>query len=393
MRKAISIIILDLITLGQGGCASLAGVGSDLFGGIADLLSLEATALTPLEPQTLTEIFAKATTITWTNDAADLTDAFQPDIANFYNDLLGNGVLPAYYLNERFYALGELTVGDVLTLEFPDSLVDCVLIYDAEFSLLAYWSPADSSGNLRPLELHILRPGQAHYLRVSMIRLSETGKTIIRVTRNTGQELPAPRPQTVVLNFAGVTNLTYRNGSLLPTTVAPITNTTVRDAATQTFREIFAQYNLTVLTDQDLTPNPPFSTIHIGPATPGLDYLGLAESVDGMNDYQDDEAIVDTNDTMLNLTGVYGAETHGRAVGRVAAHEMGHLLGLLHTLDPDDLMTGSGAQGTGLDLQRYLNKTLKKAPILDFNTEGNQWMTTGCQDTPRYLTDLLGVKE
>ena len=73
-------------------------------------------------------------------------------------------------------------------------------------------------------------------------------------------------------------------------------NPLARERAVRAFREAFARFNLTVLTDEDPAPQAPYSVIHIGPASPGLDHLGHAEIIDYPNAVLDDAAIIFTGD-------------------------------------------------------------------------------------------------
>ena len=189
--------------------------------------------------------------------------------------------------------------------------------------------------------------------------------------------------------MSGCSGLTFRSGNLKPTNVAAIDDPTVRGAIVQAFSGIYAPYNVTVLTDADPAPADPHSVIYIGAADPplGSDKNGLSEWIDGLNQAADDVALVDLNSTPLQAAALFGPEKLGTAAGLVAAHEMGHLLGLCHTLDPDDLMT-TGARGIGLDLDRLLARQFRRAP-LDSGIATGQF-ALGDQDPASYLTSILG---
>jgi hypothetical protein len=220
--------------------------------------------------------------------------------------------------------------------------------------------------------------------------LSETNQPMIRLTRLGVVPQPSPRGQTVMLHFGGQDEVTFRSGYLVPARIGAIDDATIRQVAVEQFRSVYAPYNITILTDADPPPAEPFSVLYIGPAELSTYNYGLAEFIDSRNAYPDDIAIVDTNQPALDIARLLGPQTYGRAIAMIAAHEMGHLLGLEHVADADALMTGVQCQGTGADIERMLHRRFKRAAIILAVTDLQPWVV-GYQDAAAQLLETVGA--
>lgn len=381
---AISMLIVTVF-----GCADLFLGWGELFNNIGDGFNTIGTCLSPLEPIDLNGIFAKVELVTWQDNSAEVTDAPQTDMQTFLLEQLGQDVQPIYYRVLRFYGLGPVTQGDIVEIEPIGSRLSHVYLYDDRWTLIPAGEAHDFNGQQRIQQIAIPRDNSALYLRLDLEFLSETGEAIARVTRKKAMEVPETQPQTVVLNFAGQTDIWFRSGWLVPTEIGPIDDPVARQAAVEAFRTIFTPFGLTVLTNEDPTPEQPHSVIHIGPADPPFDYYGYAEMIDARNVYPDDVAIVDANRPAIALARVLGPAVYGRALGTIAAHEMGHLLGLYHVADSDALMTGAQCQGTELDIERMLRRNFKWAPLIAASDGLTEWVI-GYQEPVAYLQSILG---
>ena len=378
-------VLLSIFAALPCGCADAFFGFGDALGDMSSGIDEIEDCVTPLEPADLNEVFARAADVLWDGPTAELSDQAQEEMAAYYVEHLATEVLPAYYLNERIYELGPLAAGDLIEVEPLRDLVSDVWFYDGELTFCG-GQTHDLDGHRRTLSFRVRQDSPACYLRLNFFYLSKTGQPVVRLTRRTQQEQFAPRGQTVVLNFAGHEGLTFRSGNIKPTDVAALDDAGLRARATQAFRETFARYDLTVLTDEDPAPEAPFSVIHIGPADPELGHLGYAETIDYPNAIPDDIALVDTNSKALQAAGLLGPEAFGTAVGKVAAHEMGHLLGLVHVSNPEALMTGAGCQGAGIDPRYMLDREFTKSPVSSFTSD----FFIGFQDAEQYLLDVLG---
>lgn len=388
-RGKCSSIAIGLLCMSMPGCAgAFLGMG-EFFGSLGDGLTSAGTCLSPLTPIDLNAVFADAPAVGWVDGVAEVTDAPQPEVTAFLSGQLGQYVRAADHLSLRFYQLGPLAEGETLEIEPVGDVVAWVSLYDADHMLIPGGSVRDFDGRTRVLQIPITRDTASVYLRLDLGFLSERNEPIARLTRLQGVTRPTPRLQTVVLHFGGQEAVTFRNGLIAPIRIGAIDNAVVRNAAVEQFRAVYAPYDLIVLTDEDPTPTEPFSVIYIGPSELPLFGYGLAEIADSRNAYPDDVALVDANQPALQLARLFGRETYGRALGMIAAHEMGHLLGLEHVSDPDDLMTGAQCQGAGLNVERMLSRQLKRSPLTLVSADLQPW-TLGYQDSVAYLTDILG---
>ena len=388
-RKPSSQLFLGLLAITIAGCAdTFLGAGSFL-STLGDGLTSVGTCLSPLTPVDLNEVLTKAPAITWSDGSAEITDASQPDVQAYLEEQLRQDIAPMNYQALRFYQIGPLSQGDLIEIKPLGDVLDFAALYDADLTLIPAGSVHDFEGNPRTLQVPIKRDTSVAYLRLDLMYLSETDRSIARLARQSGVAAPTPRTQTVVLHFGGQEGVTYRNGYLIPANIGSIDDSVVRQTVVDQFRDVYAPYNLTVLTDEDTPPEAPYSVIYIGATDLSVYNYGLAEQIDNRNLYLDDIAIVDANQIALELARVLGPVMYGRALAMIAAHEMGHLLGLEHVTDSDALMTGIQCQGTGLDVERMLQRQFKKAPILLIYDDLQQW-TLGYQDAASDLLEILG---
>lgn len=116
---------------------------------------------------------------------------------------------------------------------------------------------------------------------------------------------------------------------------------TIKATVTQVVRDFYAPWDIDISTsDESDPPSAPFQTLHFGGRNPFL--FGLADYIDPRNDTLTGAGIVYTTEIGLAAPGLTPAQ-YGQVIGETAAHEIGHLLGLRHVDNVNDLMSGNGA--------------------------------------------------
>jgi WD40 repeat protein len=192
-----------------------------------------------------------------------------------------------------------------------------------------------------------------------------------------------PRRQVVFLDYRGKTALSV--GDLPPFNVpvfdAGAETETIKTEILNTVRDLYVNadgdpFNIEFLTsDDDDDPGPAALHVYFG----GDAGYGLADYIDPRNDTLTGNGIVFTDAILSDFSGSSAAEK-GLAIGRVTGHEVGHLLGLRHVDNDDDVM----AAGNPLAPV----KEFMKSPIRGAEQYNAQ---IGYQDGPDLLEQILGL--
>ena len=156
---------------------------------------------------------------------------------------------------------------------------------------------------------------------------------------------------------------------------------TMMDQVVEMVRDDYAAYDITILsTHEGDTFASGMTRLYFGTYDPAL--LGVAEGVDEFNATTQQNAIVFT-DTFAAFSPLSPSTAQmSQALANVASHEIGHLLGLVHTEDPLGIM----------DVTASLNELLRdqaltRSPIY------SAVFPVGYQDAVTYLLDVLGGDE
>ena len=247
------------------------------------------------------------------------------------------------------FDLGPANAGDRVIADLvANAGSDVVLgLFDGQFNLLGYVDY--SRGALAPGRISLVLREAVDTLHaiVTTRSVSAIGRAYsVNVSLTPNVEIPQPNSQLVVLNFIGAGGV--RIGRQMPVNVPRFDVATIdsrlagrTDAVIQSVLEkVRADYaglnvNFYLAGDPSL-PAGDLTIIHFG--TYSDRYLGLADNVDAFNVDSTQAAIIYTDTfslfSVLNPTQGQVAQV----LANVTSHELGHLLGLRHTADINDLM-------------------------------------------------------
>ena len=295
------------------------------------------------------------------------------------------------------FLLGAIDAGTrvIIDVSSVGSPLDAsVALFDAEGRLA--FEDDDRGGDSRELDPLIdfvtRRGSEAYYVVIARSAFASSGTRTgtygIDITLIPDQTVPTPIPQTLVLDFDGgeVDSPVLGRMTLEPfnaTDVSPIyagETDVMRDAVMETFFQNYERFNVTILTSDDPEPDQPYSVIFFGGFNPTA--FGLAENVDLYNIDRCDDAIIFTKTFSPSAFQFEpSALEMGVAIGNIAAHEAGHLLGLNHVTDDLDLMDDQSAADAFLLDQEFIDSPLSSDII-----------RIGSQDGALLLFETVGPK-
>jgi len=293
-------------------------------------------------------------------------------------DAQGRGTLSGLILTPDdvdVYALHGLQAGDRLIVDVAahGSGLDAVAAVFDEAGRILF---ENDDRNVEALQLDpyindvIRRDSTVYFLALSRAPLADEGAIgsyEVLITVVFGGQVPAPLGQTVVLDFDGGTitmpsGKSYTVGPFDAGDIDPVyagQTAAVRAQVAETVRENYEglALDVRVIPDEALPVGVSYSCILFGGRDLGI--LGIAQQVDSYNRTTDDSAIVFTDMFTPSLFGrTLTVQQLGVAIGNVASHELGHLLGLNHVANVADLMDTTGGAETLLADQEFLNSPL-----------------------------------
>ncbi len=193
-----------------------------------------------------------------------------------------------------------------------------------------------------------------------------SGEYALQTQRQVFSTIPSPRSDDILLVFTGGTNV--RIGSRSPVDVpaydpADIDTRFSGDAdemiaeIVEDVRRDFAGLDVTIHSSSEGTQySQEMSRVFFGTYDAAL--LGVAEGVDEFNSERSQEAIIFT-DTFAAFNDLRpSVEEMGQAIANVTSHEIGHLLGLVHTTDDIGIMDVTGSLRDLLG-----DQTFRRSPI------------------------------
>jgi hypothetical protein len=196
--------------------------------------------------------------------------------------------------------------------------------------------------------------------------------------------------QVVYLNFAGGQDVQVQSRGPISfgafdaavLGAAYVTQTQrLKDVIVATMRERYALYEVEFLTSDDGPPpaDGQYSAVHFG----GYDnvLLGLADGVDMYNEIPVQDAIIYVERFAPYQVMEMTPEELGVMIGNVASHELGHLLGLYHTSNADEVMDLSPSAWDLAGPQAFARAALEHTVF-----------PTGAENTPRLLEETVGLR-
>jgi hypothetical protein len=280
--------------------------------------------------------------------ASDTFDTAKP--VNFNNDQTEFRAEISSGKDTDIYDLGVLSPGDRLYIDVHTTSGDLdplAAVFDYRQYLLAFNDDrAPDASNLNPLiDVSVFGAEGTYYLGVAAFPGSgSTGQydVTIRITRDAG--LLNPEPQIVYLNWQGGQNVLIKNVGTFdigPFDAAdvgfPGRTAELKDAIQNVIAARYEGFALILLnSDDDAVPGEPYSTVYFGGNSRNA--FAIAEQIDTQNAHHDDNAIVFTSGFYQAFSVTPTFSQMATAIGDTTAHEIGHLLGLVHTKDCDSLM-------------------------------------------------------
>lgn len=217
---------------------------------------------------------------------------------------------------------------------------------DEHGHILAYIDPISPTAGPQVIDIVINQDTSVLYAMVATRSTSSADRSYTVHVTLQGSETPAARPQVVVLVFqgAGQVRIGFRPAVDVPAFDIGAVNSQfwgrteeAIELLMQIVREDYEGLGVDVRRDADPTiPAGDHTYIYFGTSDTRL--LGLADNIDPFNADSTQSAIIYTDTFSLFNQLNPGFEGTVQVLANVASHEVGHLLGLRHTADPEDLM-------------------------------------------------------
>lgn len=286
------------------------------------------------------------------------------------------------------YALGPAAQATSVrcTLQSADAGEMSVCLFDEQERLLAR-SAITGPEQPRSFVLLLPEPVKNLYLLASLVDGSTSQGYSATVTVQSEPATLTYRPQVVLLNFDGAEEVSIAGRlyeRIPPFDAASIdhryagqTGDIIQLLLAEVREDFLGVDVLIYLASDPLVPPGPYSTIHFGSANPDL--LGVADGVDPFNSQPSESAIVYTDTFSLFGSLQPDAGAMAQVLANVTSHELGHLLGLRHTNDHDDIMDIT-ATARRLMSDQWFKKARLHASVCPL----------GYQDSPSMLSWAMG---
>jgi hypothetical protein len=373
LGRRVSALIGVVVAIMLAGCE-----GSDPLVSAAQFNSLATLGLgasAPFSSDGGNESFAEATGLALESDGSS---AIRAEIA-FAEDV-------------DVYDIGPVLGGDRITLDVAATggLDAVAAVFDENAGLFYLNDDRDFFARLVDPRLDFIVPRDVKRLYVvvaSSPSLKSSGDYVMAVNVDAGVEVVTLNAQRVLLNFDGAPSVGFggRPSVRIPNFDAGDMAESLRgrtdeliDMVMAEIRRDYAGLNVEIFSSRDGdAPAGDVSTVHFGSFDRAL--LGVAENIDEFNEKTVQDAIIftDTFDVFAVLDP--SIEEYAQALANVTSHEIGHLLGLVHTRDALGIMDISASLRGLMRDQSFSRSPLDAATF-----------PVGFQDAPRTLIDSVG---
>jgi Matrixin len=297
------------------------------------------------------------------------------------------------------FSFDAIAAGDRIVIQMAttgSNLDVSIALFDGEGRLVS--ANDDAHGTLDSFIDVTARRGSNTYFLVATVSAfaspgTESGTYTADVRVETGGAVPVPEAQTLFLDFDGamvnIPSIFSQPFTLDPFDAGDIDP--VYAGQTETFKQLiveaiaqnYQRFNVIIITSDDGQPDPSteFSTLFLG----GFDSetFGIAENVDLYNaDFCDDAMIFTGSFSPRLFSGTPTVAELAVAIGNVAAHESGHLLGLNHTDDDLALMDDASLADAFIEDQEFIEAPLSR-----------DIMSIGSQDSALLLSEIVGLRD
>ncbi len=284
------------------------------------------------------------------------------------------------------FSLGTLQKGQTVSIDVKSKNIfentDIVVgLFDESEDVAVLDEDVVSTAAGENLSLTVRKPGN-YYLAILLFSAPGLAGFNYSMTVVLGSaEIPAPAPQSVYLNFNGGKNIVIGSdtfASLRPFSELPngLGTAAVAEKIAAQVQAYYPDLDIQILSSYDVAePTGPHTVVFV--CANGGNYYGLADQIDWYNQDLDDRAVVFTG---LLATSNLTQTQFIVATANVVAHELGHLVGLVHTTDHAELMD----QSTPLSLLAE-NQDFHRAPLPQ-----NEF-PIGWQDSAELLQFSLGL--